>query len=197
MYNVTMLCTGPLPKTVVDFWRLIWQERPPTIVMVTNVKEGIRIKCQQYWPESGKKDFGPFQVTITDQQIFADYTIRTLSVSVRYFKILTAEIERVFFCCCCAIACIHWAFPQGDSIPLHCLAWSWSTRLCHTHLGLPQESEGSAPPLQGTHGSTLQVTYITKPYHDYEAYITPSDMNAVLVWVAQVHSLWLTTSWSR
>ena len=68
---------------MVDFWRLIWQERPPTIVMVTNVKEGTRIKCQRYWPESGKKDFGPFQVTITDQQIFADYTIRTLSVSVR------------------------------------------------------------------------------------------------------------------
>ena len=64
----------PLPKTVVDFWRLIWQEHPPTIVMVT--------KCQQYWPESGKKDFGPFQVTITDQQIFADYTIRILSVKV-------------------------------------------------------------------------------------------------------------------
>ena len=89
--HVQCLCThetiiidnaGPLPKTVVDFWRLIWQERPPTIVMVTNVKEGTRIKCQQYWPDSGKKEFGPFQVIITDQQIFADYTIRTLSVSV-------------------------------------------------------------------------------------------------------------------
>ena len=88
--NITQQCfitllscslTDPLPKTVVDFWQLIWQERPPTIVMVT---EGTRIKCQQYWPESGKKDFGPFQVTITEQQIFADYTIRTLSVSVRY-----------------------------------------------------------------------------------------------------------------
>ena len=78
------LFTGPLPKTVVDFWRLIWQERPPIIVMVTNVKEGGKIKCQQYWPESGKKDFGPFQVTITDQQIFADYTIRILSVSVNF-----------------------------------------------------------------------------------------------------------------
>ena len=73
---------GPIPKTVVDFWWLIWQERPPTIVMVANVKEGNRTKCEQYWPESGKKDFGPFQVIITDQQIFADYTIRTLSVSV-------------------------------------------------------------------------------------------------------------------
>ena len=87
------LPSGPLPKTLVDFWRLIWQERPPTIVMVTNVKEGTRIKCQQYWPESGKKDFGPFQVTISDQQIFADYTIRTLSVSVRYYNI---SLELIF-----------------------------------------------------------------------------------------------------
>ena len=68
--------------TLVDFWRLIWQERPPTIVMVTNIKESNRTKCHQYWPDSGKAEYGPFQVTITDQQIFADYTIRTLSVSV-------------------------------------------------------------------------------------------------------------------
>ena len=58
--------------------------------MVTNVKEGNRIKCQQYWPDSGKKDFGPFQVVLTDQQVFADYTIRTLSVSVS----LTTLAER-------------------------------------------------------------------------------------------------------
>ena len=82
MYSYTLYTLGPLPNTVVDFWRLIWQERPPTIVIVTNIKEGNKIKCQQYWPESGKKEFGPFQVTITDQQIFADYAIRTLSVSV-------------------------------------------------------------------------------------------------------------------
>ena len=74
--------TGPIPKTVVDFWRLIWQEHPPTIVMVTNIKEGSRIKCQQYWPDSGQESYGPFQVIITDQQIYADYTVRTLSVSV-------------------------------------------------------------------------------------------------------------------
>ena len=83
------LSLGPLPKTVVDFWQLIWQERPPTIVMVTNVKEGNRLKCQQYWPDSGKKEFGPFQVIITDQQVFADYTVRTLSVSVSH----TAEFR--------------------------------------------------------------------------------------------------------
>jgi len=76
------LPTGPLPKTVVDFWRLVWQEKPPSIVMVTNIKEGNKIKCQQYWPETGNKSFGPFQITITDQQVFADYTIRTFQVTV-------------------------------------------------------------------------------------------------------------------
>ena len=73
---------GPLPKTLVDFWRLVWQEKPPTIVMVTNLKEGNKTKCQQYWPETGASKYGPFQVTITDQQHFADYVIRTLTVSV-------------------------------------------------------------------------------------------------------------------
>ena len=75
--------TGPLLITLVDFWQLIWQEHPPTIVMITNLTENNLIKCHQYWPESGKTQYGPFQVTMTDQQIFADYTIRTLSVSVK------------------------------------------------------------------------------------------------------------------
>ena len=51
--------------------------------MLTNLKEGNKIKCQPYWPESGKKKFGPFTVTITDQQVLADYTIRSLQAKVR------------------------------------------------------------------------------------------------------------------
>ena len=50
--------------------------------MVTNLKEGTKIKCQQYWPETGTKNFGPFQVTISDEQSVADYTTRTLLVEV-------------------------------------------------------------------------------------------------------------------
>ncbi|XP_064393132.1 uncharacterized protein LOC135340597 isoform X2 [Halichondria panicea] len=72
---------GPLPRTLVDFWRLMWQERPPIIVMLTNLEENNKIKCEQYWPDSGKKQFGPFTVAITDQQILADYTVRTLEAS--------------------------------------------------------------------------------------------------------------------
>ena len=68
---------------LVDFWRLIWQERPPTIVMVTNIKEGNKVKCEQYWPDSGSKNYGPFKVTLEEYQMFADYVIRTLQVNVR------------------------------------------------------------------------------------------------------------------
>ena len=74
---------GPMNKTTVDFWHLIWQEKPPTIVMVTNLKEDKKIKCQQYWPESGSsQSYGPFKVTLTNQQVYTDYTIRTLQLEV-------------------------------------------------------------------------------------------------------------------
>ena len=46
--------------------------------------------------------------------------------------------------------------PEGDTIPLHCLAWPWSARLCHSNPGIPHEGEipawlnkrSSAGPLQ-------------------------------------------------
>ncbi len=75
---------GPLPHTLTDFWRLMWQERPPIIVMLTNLKENKKIKCEQYWPSSGHVEYGPFTVTITDQQVLADYTIRHLLLTVRH-----------------------------------------------------------------------------------------------------------------
>ena len=50
--------------------------------MVTNVEEGGQQKCEQYWPSQGTKEYGPFKVTLTEQQVFADYTIRQLLVAV-------------------------------------------------------------------------------------------------------------------
>ena len=73
---------GPLPNTVNDFWWLVWQERVHIVAMVTNTVERGRQKCEHYWPDEGTKEYGPFKVTPTDQQVFADYTIRQLFVSV-------------------------------------------------------------------------------------------------------------------
>ena len=56
--------------------------------MLTNLEENNKIKCEQYWPDSGKKQFGPFTVAIADQQILADYTVRTLEASVSVYILL-------------------------------------------------------------------------------------------------------------
>ncbi|KHJ94591.1 Protein-tyrosine phosphatase, partial [Oesophagostomum dentatum] len=45
------ICTqGPMEKTVDDFWRMIWQEKCRSIVMLCNVMECGKQKCEQYWP---------------------------------------------------------------------------------------------------------------------------------------------------
>ncbi|KAK0424527.1 hypothetical protein QR680_008712 [Steinernema hermaphroditum] len=45
------ICTqGPTEKTVEDFWRLVWQEKCKSIVMLCGVMEMGKKKCEQYWP---------------------------------------------------------------------------------------------------------------------------------------------------
>ena len=50
--------------------------------MVTNIKEDGKVKCQQYWAESGHQKYGSFSVAITEQKDFADYVIRVFEVTV-------------------------------------------------------------------------------------------------------------------
>ena len=66
---------------------MVWQEQVHVVAMVTNTMEGGQKKCEHYWPEQGTQEYGPFKVTFTDQQVFADYTIRQLFVSVSLLKL--------------------------------------------------------------------------------------------------------------
>ena len=62
------------------------------VAMVTNTMEGGQNKCEQYWPEQGTKEYGPFKLTLTDQQVFADYTIRQLFVSVSFMPVVCESV---------------------------------------------------------------------------------------------------------
>ncbi|VDM71492.1 unnamed protein product [Strongylus vulgaris] len=41
---------GCLPNTLLDFWRMVWQENTRVIVMTTKEMERSRSKCHVYWP---------------------------------------------------------------------------------------------------------------------------------------------------
>lgn len=42
MYIATQ---GPIVSTVADFWRMVWQEHAPIIVMITNIEEMNEVGC--------------------------------------------------------------------------------------------------------------------------------------------------------
>jgi len=39
---------GPLPETFGDFWRMIWEQRSQTIVMMTKLEERARVSQTTY-----------------------------------------------------------------------------------------------------------------------------------------------------
>ena len=71
-----------------DFWRLVWQERAQIIVMVTKLMEGGRTKCDKYWPSSQSvfESYGPFSVTLMDEQVMPDIVVRKIKIWVRAYK---------------------------------------------------------------------------------------------------------------
>ncbi|XP_004641749.1 tyrosine-protein phosphatase non-receptor type 22 [Octodon degus] len=71
---------GPLPSTLLDFWRMIWEYSVLIIVMACMEFEMGKKKCERYWAEPGQTQlqFGPFSVSCEAERRKSDYIIRTL-----------------------------------------------------------------------------------------------------------------------
>ncbi|XP_036026505.1 receptor-type tyrosine-protein phosphatase S isoform X8 [Onychomys torridus] len=78
--NAYIATQGPLPETFGDFWRMVWEQRSATVVMMTRLEEKSRIKCDQYWPNRGTETYGFIQVTLLDTMELATFCIRTFSL---------------------------------------------------------------------------------------------------------------------
>ena len=61
-----------------EFWRLVWEQRVGVVVMITNLVEQGKRKCEQYWPETGAAMFGLIEVTMVAESVQAHCTVRTL-----------------------------------------------------------------------------------------------------------------------
>ncbi|XP_028977525.1 receptor-type tyrosine-protein phosphatase S isoform X16 [Esox lucius] len=78
--NAYIATQGPLPETFGDFWRMVWEQRAATVVMMTRLEEKSRIKCDQYWPSRGTETYGMTQVTLLDTIELATFCVRTFSL---------------------------------------------------------------------------------------------------------------------
>nr|XP_022325437.1 receptor-type tyrosine-protein phosphatase F-like isoform X2 [Crassostrea virginica] len=73
---------GPRPNTVADHWKMIWQEHMTLIVMLTNLMEGTKKKCEKYWPDLQlEATFGKFKVLLLTENHYAFYIVRRMKVT--------------------------------------------------------------------------------------------------------------------
>lgn len=60
-----------MEATVVDWWRLIWEQRVTLILMLTNTEEYNKTKCAKYWPSEGSSVYGDITVTHNSEKEFS------------------------------------------------------------------------------------------------------------------------------
>ncbi|TKR78005.1 hypothetical protein L596_018882 [Steinernema carpocapsae] len=78
-----IICTqGPIPNTIGDFWRMIWQEKAIVIVMLCCVMEGGKKKCEQYWPEKTGEKISCAGLEILNERV------ETFSPDLQYTKLI-------------------------------------------------------------------------------------------------------------
>ncbi|KAM9757815.1 receptor-type tyrosine-protein phosphatase alpha [Menidia menidia] len=76
-----MASQGPLQHTIEDFWRMIWEWRSCSIVMLTELEERGQEKCAQYWPSDGSVVYGDISIEIKREEESESYTVRDLLVT--------------------------------------------------------------------------------------------------------------------
>ncbi|XP_058530214.1 receptor-type tyrosine-protein phosphatase H [Ochotona princeps] len=72
---------GPLPHTVGDFWRLVWEQQSQTLVMLTNCVESGQVKCEHYWPLDAQPcTHGQLRVTLLAEEVTENWAVRDLQL---------------------------------------------------------------------------------------------------------------------
>ncbi|XP_013380826.1 receptor-type tyrosine-protein phosphatase delta [Lingula anatina] len=90
---------GPLPNTFEDFWRMVWDQNSVIVVMITNLEEKGRRKCDKYWPnEVGHTEtYGNMQVEYLDEDERACYTIRKFCLRNQKAKRVSTRVKHSAF----------------------------------------------------------------------------------------------------
>ncbi|XP_035710661.1 tyrosine-protein phosphatase Lar isoform X4 [Folsomia candida] len=82
--NAYIATQGPLPETVDDFWRMIWEHNSTIIVMLTKLREMGKEKCCHYWPNDRSQRYACFVVDPIAEFCMgapAQYTLREFKIT--------------------------------------------------------------------------------------------------------------------
>nr|XP_054765104.1 receptor-type tyrosine-protein phosphatase S-like [Lytechinus pictus] len=82
--NMYIATQGPLPNTIPDFWRMIWESQTATIVMLTEMSQKGHEMCAQYWPleMDETEEHGNISVTLVSESDEDEaFTIRDIEIS--------------------------------------------------------------------------------------------------------------------
>ncbi|XP_041953919.1 tyrosine-protein phosphatase non-receptor type 11b isoform X2 [Alosa sapidissima] len=80
--KVFIATQGCLQNTVMDFWKMVYQENTHVIVMTTKEMERGRNKCVRYWPDTNStREFGKVSVKNIEEHTAQDYILRELEVT--------------------------------------------------------------------------------------------------------------------
>ncbi|XP_062618537.1 receptor-type tyrosine-protein phosphatase kappa-like isoform X1 [Saccostrea cucullata] len=72
---------GPTKSTMNDIWRMVWEEKSKTVIMLTNPTETGKKKCEQYWPDAGEtKEYAGIKVKQVSIESLPDFSIRTFHI---------------------------------------------------------------------------------------------------------------------
>ncbi|KAI1295765.1 Receptor-type tyrosine-protein phosphatase alpha [Halotydeus destructor] len=71
--------SGPRCNTIVDFWRMAWQTHSKMVVMLCNLEELGKNKCDKYWPDD-TEIYGQYKVTMVDKEELEDYVVRRFKI---------------------------------------------------------------------------------------------------------------------
>ncbi|KAI8874408.1 receptor/non-receptor type protein-tyrosine phosphatase, partial [Ramicandelaber brevisporus] len=66
---------GPLAQTVIDFWRMVWQQGTRVIVMLTKENETRGPKCHRYWSDNKSQ---PLVISSNSMDSVGEFSIRPL-----------------------------------------------------------------------------------------------------------------------
>ncbi|XP_071799486.1 receptor-type tyrosine-protein phosphatase T-like [Asterias amurensis] len=106
--NHSYLATqAPLPTTIGDIWRMVFDYKSPCIVLLNSMDNDLSIP--QYWPEEGSMSFGPLTVKLlsVDQ--------RDEDMIVRQFGIVNTARNKDDMQTVCHIQFLQW--PSGKDVP--------------------------------------------------------------------------------